>query len=521
MLIFLWISGIILALAWVSRIVDAALGMPSVADVSQPQWDRNPVSAGGNPRVSIIVPARDEEADIEQALRALLALDYDNYEVIAVNDRSTDRTGEIMERVQQSHFSKSAKGGAAELVESQNPHFSRKNEGAREMGHPAAELVESQNPHFSRKNESAREMGRPAAEPAESQSPHVSRKNEGAREMGHPAAEPVDSQSPHFSRKNEGAREMGHPAAEPVESQNPHFSRKNESAREMGHPAVLRVVHHTELPEGWLGKTHAMWTAANQASGDWLLFTDADVMFKPDSLRRALAYAESEPADHVVLFPRIIMKRPGEYMMVAFFQTMFMFGHRPWKVADPSTDDHMGVGAFNLVRRSVYDAVGTYQALRMEVLDDMKLGKVVKNAGFRQRNVFGGDLISIRWADGALGVVNNLTKNFFAVLSFQWPRTLAAAVALAFLNFGPFVGTVLAHGWLRLPYAMALGAMFAIYIGMSIRSKVPPYYFLLHPVSTALFIYTLLRSMALTLWNDGIEWRGTKYALEELRKGMV
>ena len=396
---FYWIAGAILALAWFSRIVDAALGMPSVADVSRPEWDRNPVVPSGNPRVSIIVPARNEEESIEQALHTLLVLDYDNYEVIAVNDRSTDRTGEIMERV------------------SQNPH-------------PVAQ-----------------------------------------------------------------------------------------NATRMGHP--LRVIHHTELPSGWLGKTHAMWTAANQASGDWLLFTDADVMFKPDSLRRALAYAEAQPADHVVLFPRMIMKRPGEYMMIAFFQTMFMFGHRPWKVADPSTEDHMGVGAFNLVRRRVYDAVGTYEALRMEVLDDMKLGKVVKNAGFAQRNVFGGDLISIRWGHGAFGIVNNLTKNFFAVLSFQSWRTLLSAFGLAFVNLGPFIGIWLAHGWERLPFAIALGSLLMIYVGMSWRSSVPPYYVLLHPVSTMLFIYTLLRSMFLTLTNDGIVWRGTKYPLEELRKGMV
>jgi glycosyltransferase involved in cell wall biosynthesis len=388
---FHWIAGTILALAWCSRIVEAALGMPSVADVSRPEWDRNPVLPVGNPRVSIIVPARNEEETIEQALNTLLGLDYDNYEVIVVNDRSTDRTGEIMERV--------------------------------------------------------------AASPAAHR--------------------------------------------------------------------CLRVVHHRELPTGWLGKTHAMWTAANQAKGEWLLFTDADVLFKPDSLRRAVAYAESEPADHLVLFPRMIMKRPGEYMMIAFFQTMFMFGHRPWKVADPSTDDHMGVGAFNLVRRSVYDKVGTYEALRMEVLDDMKLGKVVKKAGFAQRNVFGGDLIRIRWAKGAMGIVNNLTKNFFAVLSFQWWRTVISAIGLAFLNYGPFLGLWLAHGWGRVPYAIALGSMFLIYMGMSWRSAVPPYYFLLHPASTTLFIYTLLRSTVLTLWNDGIEWRGTKYPLEELRKGMV
>jgi len=420
MLYFSWIAGIILALAWASRIVDAALGMPSVADVSRPEWDRNPISNSGNPRVSIIVPARNEEDSIETALRTLLALDYDNYEVIAVNDRSTDRTGEIMEAVRE------------------NPPF-RQNQP--EVGHPAA--------------------------------PNVS--------------------------------QIHHPFAQ--------------NAARMG-PALL-VIHHTELPAGWLGKTHAMWTAANQATGEWLLFTDADVLFKPDSVRRALAYAEAEPADHVVLFPRMIMKRPGEYMMIAFFQTMFMFGHRPWKVADPSTDDHMGVGAFNLVRRRVYDAVGTYEALRMEVLDDMKLGKVVKNAGFAQRNVFGGDLISIRWGHGAFGIMNNLTKNFFAVLSFQWWRTVISAIGLAFLNFGPFAGVWLAHGWARLPYAVALGSMFLIYVGISRRSAVPPYYFLLHPVSTAMFIYSLLRSMVLTLWIDGIVWRGTKYPLEELRKGMV
>src|ERR1700716_3124496 len=96
---FHWIVGTVLALAWFSRIVDAALGMPEVADIRRPEWDRNPVSSSGNPRVSIIVPARNEEESIEQALTQLLALDYDDYEIIAVNDRSTDHTGEIMERM--------------------------------------------------------------------------------------------------------------------------------------------------------------------------------------------------------------------------------------------------------------------------------------------------------------------------------------------------------------------------------------------------------------------------------------
>jgi glycosyltransferase involved in cell wall biosynthesis len=383
-----WTVGIILAIVWFSRILDAALGMRRVVDVAKPEWDREPQQ---HSRVSIIVPARNEQADIEQSLTSLLSLEYDNYEVIAVNDRSTDRTGEMMRTV----------AGTG----------------------PAS--------------------------------------------------------------------------------------------------GILRIIEVTELPPRWLGKTHAMWTAAQQATGEWLLFTDADVSFKTDSLRRVLAYAEEERADHVVLFPRILTKKPGERMMVAFFQTLFVFGHRPWKTADPKAPDHMGVGAFNLVRRSVYQSVGTYERLRLEVLDDMKLGKVVKNAGFRQRNVFGEDLISLHWAKGAMGMVRNLTKNFFAVLSFQWWRVLASCFGLAFLNLLPFAGIWLAHGWERIPYLIALCSIFGIYAGMSRRSPIPPYYIVLHPLSTSLFLYILVRSMFMTLWHSGIIWRGTKYPLEELRRGMV
>jgi glycosyltransferase involved in cell wall biosynthesis len=389
--VFHWTIGCILALVWFSRLLDAALGMPKVADISRPEWDRKPATPIGNPRVSIIVPARNEEENVAAALSTMLKIDYDNYEVIAVNDRSTDRTGDVMDRV---------------------------------AATPEA-------------------VGR------------------------------------------------------------------------------LKIIHVTELPHGWLGKVHAMWSAANQANGDWLLFTDADVLFRPDVLTRAQAYAEAERADHLVLFPRMIMEGPGERIMVAFFQTLFVFGHRPWKVADPKSKDHIGVGAFNLIRRRVYDAVGTYEALRFEVLDDMKLGKIVKNAGYAQRNVYGADLISLRWVKGAMGMVNNLTKNFFAVLSFQWWRLLLSAFALAFLNLTPFLGIWLAHGWARLPYAVALASIFGIYVGMSWESDVPAYYFVLHPIGATLFVHILLRSMILTLARGGVVWRGTFYPLEDLRKGMV
>jgi cellulose synthase/poly-beta-1,6-N-acetylglucosamine synthase-like glycosyltransferase len=387
MIYFYWIAGSALALIWLSRVLEAVRGVPTIADVASPKWDRTPDAAVN--RLVIVVPACNEEDSIEQALRRLIALDYSNYQVIAVNDRSSDRTGAIMDTV------------------------------------------------------AASSNGR------------------------------------------------------------------------------LKIVHITELPAGWLGKVHAMWSAARQTDSDWILFTDADVMFRPDCLRRTIAYAAAEKADHVVLLPKIIMKRAGEKMMVGFFQLLFVFGHRPWKVADPKAKDHIGVGAFNLVRRSTYEAIGSYEALKFEVVDDMKLGKVIKNAGFRQRVVFGDDLIKIRWAKGARGVVNNLTKNFFAVMSFQAWRAIGGSVAMAILNLLPFWGTFFAPGWARIPYAVTLASMFLLYAGIWRKVDISPWYFLLHPVSTLLFIYTMMKSMIVTLRNGGVEWRGTFYPLEELKKGLV
>ncbi len=387
MTIFSWTLGLILAAVWLHRVVDAARGAPSVADVSTPAWDRAWRKEAA-PLVSILVAGRDEEERAPAALATLLALDYPRYEIIAVNDRSRDRTGEIMDQL-------------------------------------------------------AAGDGR------------------------------------------------------------------------------LRVLHIAELPPGWLGKTHALWRAAQAARGEWLLFTDADVSFRPDALRRALAYAHEEQADHLVLIPTPLLHSVGERMLLAFFQSLFFFGHRPWRVADPKARDHMGVGAFNLVRGSAYQGIGTHQALRMDVLDDVKLGKLVKQKGFAQRNVLGRGLITLRWGKGAMGIVRNLTKNMFALMLYRWPRTLGAAFLLLLLNLGPFAGVLLAPGWARTGYALAVAAIALLYSGIARHLGITWLYFLLHPLAALLFTYTLLRSALHVAGNGGVVWRGTKYSLEELRKGLV
>jgi glycosyltransferase involved in cell wall biosynthesis len=388
-LVVAWMLGLL----WVVHLLEAARGMPNVVDIKRAEFDIPPEkiicceTEKVSPKVTIVVPARNEARTIEPALRSLRKLDYPNYEVIAVNDRSEDRTGEIMERL---------------------------------------------------------------------------------------AAEP------------EGA--------------------------------PVRVVAVRELPPKWLGKTHAMWVGANAGDGEWVLFTDADVVFRPDALRRALAYAERETADHLVLFPTMLTYTPGERMMISLFQALIGFGHRPWKVADPDARDYIGVGAFNMIRRSVYETVGTYERLRLAVMDDMQLGQLVKKGRFRQRCVFGKDFIRIHWADGALGVVRNVTKNFFAYMRFNFWIALAAACALLFLNVLPFVAIFFSAGAAMLGYLIAILCVFAIYVGMAPKSGVGWWYFFTYPIGSALFAYAIFLSVITTVRHGGVMWRGTLYPLEELKK---
>ena len=196
-------------------------------------------------------------------------------------------------------------------------------------------------------------------------------------------------------------------------------------------------------------------------------------------------------------------------------------GCRPWKVDDPNAADFIGLGPFNLVHRSAYRAIGTFRALRLEVIEDMKLGKLIKLNRLAQRNVFGPGLLPWSWGSGAFGLVRNLTKNLFALMQFRPAKALGACALWLFLNLMPLLGAIFAPGWAKLPYIAALAGFAGIYIGMARRTAVPAWTFLFHPVSALLIVYTMLRSMAHTLRHRGVIWRGTRYELEELRKGMV
>ena len=283
----------------------------------------------------------------------------------------------------------------------------------------------------------------------------------------------------------------------------------------------FRVVHVTALPPGWLGKPHALQKAYEASAGEWLLFTDADVRFAPDALRRAAAVVKQKNLDHFTLFGDVEMVGFWETVLITFFGLAFHMANDPYQVSNPHSRAYVGVGAFQLMKRSAYEACGTHRRLAMEVVDDMKLGKLVKQAGLRSSVGVAQEAVVIRWHAGVGNLIRGVTKNFFAALGYNLPLVVVAICGMWMLNVVPFVGVIWGHGWVRALSGIAVVIALAFHVGVDIAMHVSPLYAFTHPLGAVLFSYMLLRSTVVTLWQGGVTWRGTFYPLEELRRGVV
>lgn len=283
----------------------------------------------------------------------------------------------------------------------------------------------------------------------------------------------------------------------------------------------LKAVRVDSLPAGWLGKPHALQRAYEASSGEWIVFTDADVHFAPDLLRCSIALAEAKGWEHLTLLGRVKMFTVGEKIAMTFFGLALMVGTRPWKTSDPGSSFYTGVGAFQMIRRSAYEKMGTHRRLAMEVVDDMKLGKLVKEAGIRSGVAKAGDAVSVHWHAGIGNIIRGTTKNFFATSGFRLWLTSLHIFGLLLIFVFPVVALPFVHGWARVFAAIAVALPLIAEIGVSFEFESQPIYALTYPVGALIFAWMLARSMIVTLWQGGIVWRGTFYPLEELKRGVV
>ena len=378
-----WILSSALFLYWLGILVKSARNVRSIPTLADLPVPADPSEL---PKLSVVVPARNEEAAIGACLTSLLAQDYQNIEIIVVNDRSEDRTGAI-------------------------------------------------------------------------------------------------------------ADEMAASA-----------------------PEKITVLHLTECPEGWLGKCNALQQGANKATGDFILFADGDVIFSAGTLSRAVKFLSEEKADMLAVLPDTLTETFGERVITLTFIQSFTLAFSPLKAQDDKSAAFTGVGAFNLIRTTMYRRMHGHRFLKLQVIDDVGLGKLVKCSGGRIRVAMGTGMVRVRWQQGLWGTVKGLEKNAFAALHYNPFKGVIAVTGLLFIYWGPIFGLLFGILGVKLLCALAWVCQAIMGFGIARAARLNPLYALTGPLGSVFLALAILRSMILALKRGGIQWRDQFYPLAELKK---
>lgn len=335
------------------------------------------------PSVSLIIPACNEESTIEEAMETLLAIDYPAIQILAINDRSTDATGEILDRIAGDH-------------------------------------------------------------------------------------------------------------------------------------TKLEVVHVDALPEGWLGKVHAMHVGTQAATGDFLLYADADVHFGPTAIRKAVAWAERDAVDLVSLLPRLTSPTIAVGALVLGFGGAFFSTFKPRAINSDTPGAYGGIGAFNLVRKSTFEETEGWPWLRMEIADDVGLGLLLHRHGGRGRIGLAYEDLALTWYADVPAMVAGLEKNTFAIAGrFSALRCVLISLLVVVMTLSPCL--ILATPFMPVGL-LALGAAMTGPLLAPRRLAMPWLSYLLSPLAGFVLSYIALRSSWATTRRGAVVWRGTQYDIAELRE---
>ena len=279
----------------------------------------------------------------------------------------------------------------------------------------------------------------------------------------------------------------------------------------------LKIFHVRELPHGWLGKNHALHFAAQQARGDWLLFTDADVEMQTQVLGKAITYALENQLDHVTIYEHHARRNFWLDMLMLGTDIAYSIGIKPWRIRYRRSNKFLGHGAFNLINKKVYQACGGHQSIALECLDDMMLGHLVKSKGFRQDVVNGKEFVARDWYPSCHEMIKGLQKNSFAHFQFEFPRFFMSFLAAAIVFLFPLTGVCLFTG--AAFQINLLNILLTVLLSMTVADefRLSRRYALLYPLAMLLLFYALWNSVIMTYRHRGIYWRDTFYPLDALK----
>lgn len=297
----------------------------------------------------------------------------------------------------------------------------------------------------------------------------------------------------------------------------------------------IKVLHITDLPDGWTGKNNALHQAVQRVDSEWLLFIDSDVILQPDALSKTLQVAIGRRYDMLSLILKSETLGFWETVLVPLASAAFGSAYMMGLSNSQSNNYFFGNGQFMLINREIYDRIGGHESVKAQYNEDMALARIMKLSGLRARIFWGTNLGSVRMYDSLATIMRGWSRIFFGsssgspwrILILMGVIVLGCFSAYAALGWGvyrvlhpaEFPG---AAGWL-LAAALHLGLMTIlignIYRWMGNRASYAASFFI-----TAWFLLAVLARAMWMCLTRRVDWRGTTYsheirAVEGIKRG--
>lgn len=287
--------------------------------------------------------------------------------------------------------------------------------------------------------------------------------------------------------------------------------------------STVKSIHIDQLPNGWLGKVNALQKGVEIASGDYYLFTDADIEFSATSISSAMALIENENVDHLAVFP---FNRGRRTFLMGLLSTAFAILYfniiKIQKVSDPKDKAYVGVGAFNLVKKTAFEKTPGFSWLRMEVIDDVGLGLMLKRSGCRSFVLNGLGAVEMDWYPNLWAMIKGLEKNLFPALGhYSYQRAFKRALIMFGTGIAPLAASVYTGSWALGIATLLFQVLVPGVMGLLMRKQIKqnPFVGFLIPIGYLILVFALLQSIFFHWYRKGVCWRGAWYSIEELQRG--
>ena len=284
----------------------------------------------------------------------------------------------------------------------------------------------------------------------------------------------------------------------------------------------IKVIHIESLPSGWLGKVYALNKGAASAIGEWILFTDADIHFETTTFQRAVGHCVEQNLDHLAILPRQVNPSGEIWLNVTIlaFLTIFIQKAKPSSIKNIGSSEYTGSGGFNLVRRSAFEKTPGFEWLKMEVLDDVGLGLMLKKQGFTASLSISNKDISVIWYRTLKEMISGLEKNSFLASAQGNILKLLSLMALLYLYIStPVLAFCLGGNYVKIAAFIALLSFVISTIYVSRRLERSVLHLFLRPIGLLIISFIVFRSAFKNIKHGGIYWRGTFYSMKELLQG--